>query len=43
MSTHTFRRYLDILNEFTSTEIDQLDKALAELERVLGKYKSQMN
>ena len=42
MSTETFRRYIDILNEHTDAEIQQLSDALSKLETVLGKYKDKI-
>jgi hypothetical protein len=42
MSTELFRRYLDILKEHTDAEIQQLNKALSNLETVLGKYLPQL-
>ena len=43
MSTEVFRKYLDILNEHTDAEIQQLSTALSNLETVLGKYKDKIH
>jgi len=43
MSTELFRQYIDILNEHTDAEIQQLTTAVSNLETVLGKYKDKIH
>ena len=42
MSTDLFRKYINILKEFSDTELNSLRAALTELEAVLAKYRSRI-
>ena len=42
MSTDLFRKYIDILKEFSDTDLNSLRAALTELEAVLAKYRSRI-